>query len=258
MRMLAIGDVVGGVGLSAVIASLPELTDTHRPDLIVVNAENAAGGTGTSPRQARDLLDAGVHVLTGGNHSFRRREFLPLLNSDDRVLRPHNLVVEGPGSGFAMVESVPGGAAVINLLGNIFVDAAHSPFAIIDELVERASGARYVLVDIHAEATSEKIALARYLDGQVTAIVGTHTHVQTADERVLPGGTAYITDLGMSGPHDSVIGVQTETIVNRFRRGVSASFEVADGDVRVQGVVIDADESGRASAIERIDLPVNR
>jgi metallophosphoesterase (TIGR00282 family) len=257
VRAIVIGDVVGGVGHSAVLDALPGLLDEHGADLVVVNAENAASGAGTSPRQARDLLDAGAHVVTGGNHTFRRREILPLLGSDPRVLRPQNLVVTGPGSGFARVESVEGEAVVINLLGAVFMEAAMSPFALIDDLLERASGARYVLVDIHAEATSEKIALARYLDGRVTAVFGTHTHVQTADAKILPGGTAYISDLGMSGPHDSVIGVDTQVVINRFLRGLPGRFEVAEGDVRVQGAVIDADDSGRATAIAPFDLEIS-
>jgi metallophosphoesterase (TIGR00282 family) len=258
VRLLAIGDVVGGVGLAAILDTLPGLRDEYAPDLVVVNAENAAHGTGTSPRQAKDLLEAGVDVVTGGNHTFRRRELYPLLGSEQRVIRPHNLAVKGPGSGLAVVP-VAGGrnAAVINLLGSIFMDSAASPFAVVDELVDSArEQATFVMVDMHAEATSEKIALGRYLDGRVTAVVGTHTHVQTADERVLAGGTAYISDLGMTGPHDSVIGVASDIILNRFLTGAPGRFEVAEGDVRVQGVVVDADEQGLATGIRRIDRPL--
>ncbi len=258
MRLLAIGDVVGGVGLSALLESLPRLREHYAPDLMIVNAENSANGTGTSPRQAQELLDAGVDVLTGGNHTFRKRELFPLLNSEPRVLRPHNLAVKGPGTGLAVVP-VDGdrNAAVINLLGAIFMDAAMSPFAIVDELVEKArERATFVFVDIHAEATSEKIALGRYLDGRVTGVFGTHTHVQTADDQLLAAGTAYISDLGMTGPHDSVIGVAADIILSRFLTGAPGRFEVADGDVRVQGAVIDADDGGLATAIQRIDLPI--
>lgn len=258
MRLLAIGDVVGGIGLAATLESLSALREEYSPNLIIVNAENSANGTGTSPRQAQDLLDAGVDVLTGGNHTFRRRDLFPVLNSEPRVIRPHNLAVRGPGSGLAIVPvGEDRNAAVINLLGTIFMDAAMSPFLIVDELVEKArERATYVFVDIHAEATSEKIAMGRYLDGRVTGVFGTHTHVQTADEQVLAGGTAYISDLGMSGPHDSVIGVATDIIVNRFLTGAPGRFEVAEGDVRVQGAVIDADDEGRATAVERVDLPI--
>jgi metallophosphoesterase (TIGR00282 family) len=257
MRALLIGDVVGGVGLRALLTALPALRAEHRPDLVVVNAENAADGAGTSPRQAQDLLEAGVHVLTGGNHSLRRRELYPLLNSDARVLRPANLVARGPGQGLAVVDlGAAGRAAVLNLAGAVFMDSAQSPFVVADDLVERArAAAPVVIVDIHAEATSEKIALAHYLDGRVSAVVGTHTHVQTADARVLAGGTAYLSDLGMTGPHDSVIGVRTDLILQRFISGRPARFDVADSDVRVQGAVVDIGEDGLATAIATIDRP---
>ena len=250
MRALVIGDVVGGVGLRALLALLPELRRAHRPDVVVVNAENAAGGAGTSARQARQLLDAGVDVLTGGNHTLRRTELYPVLNSEPRVLRPDNLAIRAPGSGLAVVDTPAGPVAVVNVLGSVFMDAARSPFAAADELVEQATRRTpRVLVDVHAEATSEKVALGRHLDGRVTAVVGTHTHVQTADARLLPGRTAYITDLGMTGPHDSVIGVRTETILRRFLTGAPGVFEPAEDGVRVEGALIDADPDGRATSI---------
>ena len=257
MRLLAIGDVVGGAALAALLDLLPRLREEHAPDMVIVNAENAAAGNGTSPRQAKDLLDAGVDVITGGNHTFRRRELYPLLNSEPRLLRPENLAVRGPGGGLAVVPVAGARAAVINVLGTVFVEAAASPFATVDALLERVGAdARWIFVDMHAEATSEKIALARHLDGRVTAVFGTHTHVQTADERVFPGGTAYISDLGMTGPHDSVIGVVTDTILARFLTGAPGRFEVARGDLRVQGVLIDAGEDGSAEGIRRLDLPI--
>jgi metallophosphoesterase (TIGR00282 family) len=249
--------VVGGVGLRALLALLPALREEHRPDLVVVNAENAASGAGTSARQARDLLEAGVDVLTGGNHTLRQSELLTVLATEPRVLRPDNLTVRAPGSGLAVVATADGGrAAVVNLLGTVFMDAAHSPFAVVDDLVERARReTAHVFVDIHAEATSEKIALARYLDGRVTCVAGTHTHVQTADARVLAGGTAYVTDLGMTGPHDSVIGVRTEVILRRFLNGAPGRFEVADQEVLVQGAVVQAGRDGRATAIATFSVP---
>ena len=256
MRALLIGDVVGGVGLRALLRRLPGLRETHRPDLVVVNAENAAEGVGTSPRQARDLLEAGVDVLTGGNHTLRKRELYPLLQSEPRVLRPANAAVRAPGRGIAVVAAGGARAAVVNLMGSVFLDAAQSPFAVVDDLVEEARAQTpFVYVDIHAEATSEKLALAHHLDGRVTAVVGTHTHVQTADARVLAGGTAYLTDLGMTGPHDSVIGVRTDVILQRFLTGAPGRFTVAEEGVLVQGVAVAAGPDGRATAIEAFSLP---
>lgn len=255
MRALLIGDVVGGAGLRALLARLPELRERHRPDVVVVNAENAAAGAGTSPRQARDLLDAGVDVLTGGNHTLQKPEIYPMLEAEPRVLRPANIAVNAPGSGLVTVETPAGPVSVISILGSVFMTVSQSPFAIIDDLVERARArAAVVLVDVHAEATSEKIALGWYLDGRVTAVVGTHTHVPTADARVLPKGTAYLTDLGMTGPHDSVIGVRTDIILRRFLSGGPGRFEPAEENVRVQGAVVEADDTGRATAIQGFDL----
>lgn len=257
LRILFIGDVFGSVGLRAVIERLPGLRDTYAPNAVIVNAENSAGGSGTSARQARELLDAGVDVLTGGNHTLRQTDLYPLLESNPRVLRPDNLAARAPGSGYVVVD-VAGGfrLAVINLVGAVFMDAAHSPFAVVDALVDRARReARHVVVDMHAEATSEKIAIARHLDGRATAVVGTHTHVQTADCRVFAGGTAYISDLGMSGPHDSVIGVRTDIVVKRFLSGAPARFEPADGEVLVQGAVVDAGSDGHAMSIASFSIP---
>jgi metallophosphoesterase (TIGR00282 family) len=256
VRALLIGDVVGGVGMRALLARLPELREAHRPDVVVVNAENAAAGAGTSPRQARDLLDAGVDVLTGGNHTLRRPDIYPMLEAEPRMLRPANIAVKAPGRGLTTVETAAGPVSVVNVMGAVFMTAAHSPFAVIDDLVERARrAAPIVLVDVHAEATSEKVALGWHLDGRVTAVVGTHTHVQTADARVLPRGTAFLCDLGMTGPHDSVIGVRTDVILQRFLTGGPGRFEPADDNVLVQGAVVEADADGRATAIETFSVP---
>jgi 2',3'-cyclic-nucleotide 2'-phosphodiesterase len=258
VRALLIGDVVGAVGLRALLATLPALRAEHRPDLVVVNAENAADGTGTSARQARELLDAGVDVLTGGNHTMRRSDYHAVLREEPRALRPENLLARGEGGGLAVVDTPAGPAAVVNVLGAVFMDAVASPFAIVDDLVDRArEAAGHVFVDVHAEATSEKVALGWHLAGRVSAVVGTHTHVPTADARVLPGGTAYLTDLGMTGPHDSVIGVRTDIIVNRFLTGAPARFVPAEGGVRVQGAVVACDADGRATSIARVDVPVD-
>ncbi len=256
VRILVIGDVFGSVGLDALLAALPGLREEHRPAAVVVNAENSAGGAGTSARQAMALLDAGVDVLTGGNHTLRQGDLQPLLETNPRVLRPDNLAVRAPGRGLALVD-VTGGIrlGVVNLVGAVFMDAAHSPFAVVDTLLERARReTRYVIVDIHAEATSEKLALARHLDGRVTAVVGTHTHVQTADARVLPGGTGYITDLGMTGPHDGVIGVRSDIVLRRFLTGAPGRFEPASGEVLVQGALVEAGPDGLTRRIDAFSV----
>jgi 2',3'-cyclic-nucleotide 2'-phosphodiesterase len=255
VRVIFVGDVVGGVGMRALLSRLPELREEHQPDLVVVNAENAAAGAGTSPRQARDLLDAGVDVLTGGNHTLQKAEIHGMLESEPRMLRPANIAVRAPGRGLTTVDSPAGPVSVINVMGSVFLTAAHSPFAVIDDLVDAARrAADIVLVDVHAEATSEKIALAHHLTGRVTAVVGTHTHVQTADARILGGATAYVTDLGMTGPHDSVIGVRTEIVLRRFLTAGSGRFEPADGGVLVQGAIVDAEPTGRATAIRTFSI----
>lgn len=256
LRILVVGDVFAGSGLEALLAALPRLREEHGPHMVVVNAENAAGGSGTSAKQARRLLDAGVDVLTGGNHTLRQTDLFAVLETEPRVLRPENIAVRAPGRGTAIVD-VAGGfrVAVINLMGSVFMDVAQSPFAMVDQLVARARRETpFVLVDLHAEATSEKVAMGRHLDGQVTAVLGTHTHVQTADARVLPGGTAYMTDLGMTGPHGGVIGVRSDIILRRFLTGSSGRFEPADEEILVQGAVVDAAPDGRATAIRAFTL----
>ena len=257
MRALMIGDVVGGAGLRALLDRLPDLREEHAPDIVVVNAENAAAGAGTSPRQARDLLDAGVDVLTGGNHTFRQRDYYPMLETEPRVLRPANLSDRAPGRGLVTVSAASGErVAVLNLQGVVFMEAARSPFAVVDDLVAQARReADFVLVDLHAEATSEKMALGHHLDGRVTAVVGTHTHVQTADARVLPKGTAYMSDLGMTGPHHSVIGMRIDQSLRRFLTGLPARFDPADGGVLVQGAIVDAGPDGLARSIAAVSVP---
>jgi hypothetical protein len=258
LRVLLIGDVFGSAGLDALLRLLPDLRTEYTPHMVVANAENAASGSGTWAKQAKQLLDAGVDVLTGGNHSLRQSDFVPVLENDPRVLRPHNIAVRAPGRGSVVVD-VAGGyrVAVVNVMGGVFMDAAQSPFGVIDDLVERARReTRFVLVDFHAEATSEKMAMARHLDGRVTAVVGTHTHVPTADARVLPGGTAYMTDLGMTGPHGGVIGVRSEIVVKRFLTGGGGRFEPADSEVIVHGALLVARSDGTAESLTPIAVPV--
>jgi metallophosphoesterase (TIGR00282 family) len=229
-------------------------------DACVVNGENAADGIGITPRLADKLLALGVDAITLGNHAFRRTEIGPYLEASTRVVRPANTARATPGRGLTVVPTADGGSlAVINVLGSLFLHPATSMFEVIDELVDEARRTTpVVLVDVHAEATSEKVALAHWLDGRVTAIVGTHTHVQTSDARVFPRGTAYITDAGMTGPHDSVIGVQAELAVRRMRTGLPVRFETAQGDVRIEGALIECDSStGTASSIEAVRVLVS-
>jgi 2',3'-cyclic-nucleotide 2'-phosphodiesterase len=224
----------------------------------VLNGENAADGIGITPRLADRLLAAGADAITLGNHAFRRTEIAPYLESSDRVIRPANASKNTPGRGLTIVGTANGARlAVINVLGSLFLHPATSMFEVIDGLVDEAkSETPLVLVDVHAEATSEKVALARWLDGRVTAVVGTHTHVQTSDARVLAKGTAFITDAGMTGPHDSVIGVEADLAIRRMRTGMPVRFETAHGDVRIEGALIECDsETGKASSIESVRVP---
>jgi 2',3'-cyclic-nucleotide 2'-phosphodiesterase len=223
-----------------------------------VNAENTADGAGLTPRLADRLLRAGADVLTLGNHVWRRREIGPYLETSDRVVRPANLATSSPGRGLAVAQADDGtNVAVLNLQGLLFMSTPVSPFEVVDELVEQArAAAKVVLVDFHAEATSEKVAMARVLDGKVTAVIGTHTHVQTNDARVQPGGTAAITDAGMTGPHDSVIGVKAELAIGRMRTGMGVRFEPAEGGVRIEGALVECDSEGRALSCEPVRVAV--
>ena len=217
-----------------------------------------ADGLGITPKLADALLAAGVDVLTLGNHTWRRREIVPYLSGTDRLIRPANLSAQSPGRGLTVQAARDGTrVAVVNLLGELFMQPAVAPFEIVDDLVDEARrDTPIVLVDFHAEATSEKVAMARYLDGRVTGVFGTHTHVQTNDARVLPGGTAAITDAGMTGPHDSVIGVVAEKAIQRMRTGMPVRFETAEGDVRLEGALVECDGSGRATSCEAIRIAV--
>jgi metallophosphoesterase (TIGR00282 family) len=260
LRILFVADVVGRPGRRALEERLPALRTDRKADICVVNGENAADGVGITPRLANRLLAVGADAITLGNHAFRRAEIGPYLDSSDRIVRPANASTSAPGRGLAFVSAANGTRlAVINVLGSLFLHPSTSMFEVIDGLIEDARGETpLVLVDIHAEATSEKVALALWLDGRATAVVGTHTHVQTSDARVLPLGTAFITDAGMTGPHDSVIGVEADLAIKRMRTGLPVRFETAQGGVRIEGVVIDCDaHTGRATAIEpfRISYP---
>jgi hypothetical protein len=237
---------------------LPGLKEERGVDFCVVNGENVADGAGITPRLAERLLAAGADVITLGNHVWRRREIAPYLETAERVVRPANLASSTPGRGLTVVEAEDGTpVAVLNLQGALFMGTPVSPFEVVDELVEEArAAAKIVLVDFHAEATSEKVALSRLLDGKVTAVFGTHTHVQTSDARVQPGGTAAITDAGMTGPHDSVIGVKAELAIGRMQTGMGVRFEPALGGVRIEGALVECDPEGRALSCEAIRVPV--
>jgi metallophosphoesterase (TIGR00282 family) len=263
LRILFVGDVFGQAGRRIVNEHLAPLIEQRGVDLVVVNGENAAGGFGVTPGIADELFDQGAHVLTTGNHVWDKREIIEYMQSvpadshdrPRRVLRPANYVSGTPGHGVYEGE-LPSGQtyAVINLQGRTFMANLEDPFRMADSLIAKIQ-AKVIFVDFHAEATSEKVALGWYLDGRVTAVIGTHTHVPTADERVLPGGTAYQTDVGMSGPYDSVIGVEKELIINRFLTGMPGKFEAAKGDPRMCAALIECDgKTGRALSIRRLML----
>jgi metallophosphoesterase (TIGR00282 family) len=258
VKILFVADVFGVPGRRAVEERLPGLREELEADLCVVNGENAADGAGITPRIAARLLAAGADAITLGNHVWRRPEIGPYLAESERVVRPANVSAGSPGRGLTVVPAADGTpVGIINLLGQLFIHSAIGPFEVVDGLVDEArKRAQVVLVDFHAEATSEKVALARWLDGRVTAVIGTHTHVQTNDARVLPGGTATISDAGMTGPHDSVIGVQADLAIARMRTGMPVRFKPAEGGVRIEGVVIECDSDGRATSCEPVRVPL--
>jgi len=260
-RALLVGDVVGKPGRRALAVSLPGLLADRSIDVVIVNGENAAGGSGLTPAIFEEFRALGVDVVTMGDHVFRRREILPLLAESDRILRPANLPPEAAGRGWTVLESPSGFPfAVVNLLGRTFMKpAGDCPFHAADRaLAEIGDRAKLLFVDFHAEATSERIAMGWHLDGRATCVYGTHTHVQTADERVLPGGTAYISDLGMTGPHDSILGRKKEKVLAVLVTGMPTHFDVATADARLSGALVTADtQTGRATAIERLSLPIS-
>jgi 2',3'-cyclic-nucleotide 2'-phosphodiesterase len=256
VKVLFVGDVVGGIGRRTLAALLPGIRDAHQPDFVVVNGENAAGGVGITEKTARDLLNAGADAITLGNHAYRHREVYELLDREPRIVRPSNYPKGSPGHGSTVVERDGVRLGVVNLSGTVYLQAVRSPFAEIDAVLSDLNGRTdAILVDMHAEATSEKVAMGWYLDGRVTACVGTHTHIPTADARVLPGGTAYVTDVGMTGPRGGVIGVKRELALERFLTMTNVRFETADEDPWLNAVLIEADADGRATRIEQLLLP---
>lgn len=257
MKLLFIGDICGRPGRDLIRRGLAALVAHHQADFVIANVENAAAGFGITPDLADDLSGYGIEVMTTGNHVWDKKEIYPYFAMQPRLLRPANFPDGAPGKGSVVVRSASGVAVgVVNVMGRVFMTPLDDPFAIVLREIEAVKQeAAIVFVDFHAEATSEKVAMGWHLDGRVTAIVGTHTHVQTADERVLPRGTAYITDVGFTGPHDSVIGVERTPAVNRFLTGMPQRFETASENPRLNGVVVTCDPAtGRASAIERVNL----
>lgn len=258
MKLLFLGDIVGRPGRDLIRRHVRALASHQRADLVIANGENAAGGAGITRENMLEILSAGVDVITTGNHVWDKRETLEFIGNEPRLLRPANYPDGTPGAGSCVVAAKNGArVGVINVMGRLFLPAIDDPFRAAEREIARVrgDGAQVIFVDMHAEATSEKLALSYYLDGKVAAVIGTHTHVQTADERILAGGTACLTDVGMTGPHDGVIGIVKDAIIARFMSGLPARFETAEGDPRLNGVVIDVDATtGRATAIARLSL----
>jgi metallophosphoesterase (TIGR00282 family) len=253
LKILHAGDVVGSPGRTVFARVVTRMRDAGQVDLVVVNAENAAGGRGLTPSLAEELLAAGADAITLGDHTWDQKELAPYLPQEPRIVRPGNFAPACPGKGITTVKSPKGPVTVISVIGRVFMQPNDCPFRTADRLVSEAGPGRIILVEIHAEATSEKIAMGRFLDGRVTSVVGTHTHVQTSDETLLPRGTAYITDLGMTGPRDSVLGRDVEAVVKRFTDGMPGRFGVATENVALEGVLLHIDESsGRAIKIQRV------
>jgi metallophosphoesterase (TIGR00282 family) len=254
--ILFCGDLVGSCGRRTLLGLLPGLRERYAPTFVVVNGENVAGGVGITPKIADELFAAGVDAITLGNHAYRHREVYEYLDTEPRIVRPANYPKGSPGRGHTVVEANGVRLGVINLSGQVFLEAVRSPFAEADALLAELRGAAdAVLVDMHAEATSEKVALGWYLDGRVLACVGTHTHVPTADARVLPGGTAYITDVGMTGPRGGVIGVKKELAIERFLTLTQVRFETANEDPWLNAVLVEGDSDGRARSIRQLLVP---
>ena len=258
MRVLFIGDIVGEPGRKAVKTLVPVLRERHALDVVVANGENSAGGSGLTTKTAEEILAAGVDVITTGDHVWDQKEVATLLPNEPRVLRPLNYPEGTIGQGTRLFETSHGPMAVVNLQGRVFMPELDNPFVVGEAEVRRLRHAtKIILIDFHAEATSEKIAMARFLDGQISALIGTHTHVQTGDEQIFPGGTAFLCDAGFTGPHDSVLGREIEPVVKRFLTYTPQRFHVATGRVLLQGAIVDIDhDTGRATNIIRVSEPL--
>jgi hypothetical protein len=256
VNILFVGDIVGGIGKRTLLSLLPSLRDRHSPDFVVVNGENAAGGIGITPKIARELFAAGIDAITLGNHTYRHREVYGYLDEEERILRPANFLKSQPGHGWCVVSKDGLRLGVVSVSGNLFMNAGRPAFSEVDAALHALKGKTdHLLVDMHAEATSEKVGMGWHLDGRVTAVVGTHTHIATADARVLPGGTAYITDVGMTGPRGGVIGVKREQALEAMTTKMPIRFETSADDPWLNAVVIKATEPMRAQAIEQVLEP---
>ena len=258
MRLLFIGDVVGKPGREGLAAAMPELRAKHMPDLVVANGENVAGGVGITEETAKAIFDTGVDVITLGNHTYRHKDAYGYLGSEKRIVRPANFHAQNPGRGHTIVEAAGMRVAVINLSGQMHLQVERNPFPAIDDLLESLAGAADAfVVDFHAELTSEKVAMGWHLDGRVAAVLGTHTHVPTADFRILPGGTAHIADVGMTGSRAGVIGVKREQALRAFKTQMPVRFDGANDDVWVMGVAVEITDDGLARGIDQILFPVS-
>jgi len=256
MRLLFIGDVVGKPGRDGLAATMPALREQHKPDLVVVNGENAAGGVGITEETGRELFEMGADVITLGNHAYRHRDAYGFIASEQRLIRPANYPASNPGRGSAIVDAAGMRVAVVNLSGALYLRVERSPFPVADQIVKELSGkADAIFVDFHAELTSEKVAMGWHLDGRVAAVIGTHTHVPTADGRVLPGGTAYLTDAGMTGSRAGVIGVRKEQALEGFVTQMPVRFDSATEDVWVMGALTEIGDDGLARGIEQVLVP---
>jgi 2',3'-cyclic-nucleotide 2'-phosphodiesterase len=254
-KILFVGDVVGGLGRRTLLDCLPPLRERYAPTFVVVNAENVAGGLGITPKIADELLAKGVDVITLGNHTYRRKEIYSYLDRESRILRPANFLKSQPGHGACVVEREGVRLGVVNMSGNLYLTAGRSAFTEIESALGEVRDSDHVLVDMHAEATSEKVAMGWHLDGRVSAVVGTHTHVPTADARVLPGGTAYITDVGMTGPRGGVIGVKREQAIESLLTQMPVRFETSEEDPWLMGVLVSCSRRMRADSIEQVLMP---
>jgi metallophosphoesterase (TIGR00282 family) len=259
IRILFVGDIVGRPGRDLIRCGLKALRGYHQIDIVIANAENAAAGSGITREIGEELLDWGVDVMTSGNHIWSRREAIDYIGIEPRLLRPANFPAGVPGTGRYLARTAAGPVGVINIMGRVFMTSLDDPFAVVLQQIEALrERTRVIFVDFHAEATSEKIAMGWHLDGKVAAVIGTHTHVQTADERILPNGTAYLTDVGMTGPHDSVIGVEIGVALGRFLNAMPARFETATGNPRLNAAIVEVDEgTGRATDIERLSYAMD-
>ncbi|WP_080838826.1 TIGR00282 family metallophosphoesterase [Cohnella massiliensis] len=254
MKVVFIGDIVGSVGRETVKRLLPWIKDKYQPHIVIANGENAAGGRGINAAITRELFDWGVHGITMGNHTWDNREIFEFIDDEPRMVRPANLPPETPGVGYALIKVGNKELGIVNLIGRTFLPPSDCPFRAADDIIdELRKKTKCILVDFHAEATSEKIAMGWHLDGRASLVVGTHTHVQTNDDRILPGGTAYLTDAGMTGPRDGVLGMEKEGVLRKFKTGLPSRFQVAEGKWHLHGVFVELDDAtGKATSIKTI------